>query len=353
MKKAFHNNIVFRISWPIIYGALIYLLILLLNNTLDDLSTSFFSQELLFTVVLTFVVFEFNRLTILSASKYKGKSVFWKIFLIIFASIIVTGLFVTLLVFVYFKVFLNYGSINSFLLELNIFLFIYLSTSLVYSSIVVGNQYLFKENLDLIEHEKRLAENLELELIKFQNDVNPALFYDSLEALISLLHKDPFEAEDYIDRLALVYRHILSNKNAELTNINSELETSKNIVALLNEKHANQITLTSAIPQEQNSTILVIPGVITNIVESIIRNSIITPILPLEIFVEIESNDYFVIRHKLNERLQPEMENHINDIQRAYSIFEKPIVAVRAYGEHFVKIPILQMEESLESSQAI
>ena len=353
MKKAFHNNIVFRISWPIIYGALIYLLILLLNNTLDDLSTSFFSQELLFTVVLTFVVFEFNRLTILSASKYKGKSVFWNIFLIIFASLIVTGLFVALLVFVYFKVFLNYGSINSFLLELNIFLFIYLSTSLVYSSIVVGNQYLFKENLDLIEHEKRLAENLELELIKFQNDVNPALFYDSLEALISLLHKDPFEAEDYIDRLALVYRHILSNKNAELTNINSELETSKNIVALLNEKHANQITLTSAIPQEQNSTILVIPGVITNIVESIIRNSIITPILPLEIFVEIESNDYFVIRHKLNERLQPEMENHINDIQRAYSIFEKPIVAVRAYGEHFVKIPILQMEESLESSQAI
>ena len=353
MKKAFYDNLVFRVSWPVIYGVLIYLLILLLNNTLDDLSTSFFSQELLFTVILSFVVFEFSRLAILLASKRKGKSIFWKIFLQIIAALITTAFFVALFVFVYFKAILNYGSINSFLLELNIFLFIYLSSSLVYSSIMVGNQYLFKENQDLIQHEKRLAENLELELIKYQNDVNPALFYDSLESLISLLHKDPFEAEDYIDTLAMVYRHILSNKNAELTNINSELNTSKNVISLMNAKHSNLITLTSTLADEQNSTILVIPGVITNIVESIIRNSIISPVLPLEIIVEMESKDYFVVRHKLNERLQPEMENHINEIQRAYSIFEKPIVVVRAYGEHFVKIPILQMEESIESSQAI
>jgi len=351
--NAFHNNILFRVSWPVLYGALIYLLILLLNNNLDDLSTSFFSQELLFTVVLTFSVFELNRLIIQFSSGRDGSSAFWNILRSIGLTSAATFLSVTMLVMIYFMVGFNYSSMVSFSRELNIFLFIYMSTSLIYTSLVIGNQYLFKENQDLVQHEKLLAENMELELIKYQNEINPDLFYDSLESLISLLHKDPFDAEDYIDRLALVYRHILSNKNAELTSLKNEIITGENIVALLNEKHTNLVTFTSTLTDDQVDSILVIPGSITNIVESIIRKSIITKTIPLDIIIEEESSDYFVIRHKLNDRLQIGDVDDFYDIQRAYSIFEKPVVSVKAYGEHFIKIPILRLEETIESSQVL
>jgi LytS/YehU family sensor histidine kinase len=213
---------------------------------------------------------------------------------------------------------------------------------------VIGNQYLFRENQELISSERMLTENLELELIKYQNDVNPDLFYDSLESLISLLHKDPFEAEDYIDKLALVYRHILSNKNAELTNFDKELEAVRNMIYLLNEKYGNTITLTNKVAAEISEKWVVVPGSLAKQVESIIRSTIITPIQPMDLVLEVESDDYFVLRHKLNQKLRTEDDHTVNDIQQAYSIFtEKPVVTIKAYGENHVKIPILVLDEAL------
>ena len=147
------------------------------------------------------------------------------------------------------------------------FLFIFTPSSIVYTVMVVGNHYLFEENEELVEQAKLLAENLELELINYQNDVNPDLFYDSLESVISLLHKDPFEAEDYIDRLAMVYRHILSNKHAELTAFESEFKTAENVVALFGVKYPNQISIHHTLNAKN---ILVIPGALSSLVEFII-----------------------------------------------------------------------------------
>ena len=47
-RKSFHNNISFRLIWPLVFGSLMYLLILLLNNNLSTLDVSFFSQEIAF-----------------------------------------------------------------------------------------------------------------------------------------------------------------------------------------------------------------------------------------------------------------------------------------------------------------
>ena len=57
---------------------------------------------------------------------------------------------------------------------------------------------------------------------------------------------------------------------------------------------------------------------------------------------------YFVLRHKLNQKLRTEDDNTINDIQEAYSIFtEKPVITIKAYGENHIKIPILVLDEAL------
>ncbi len=48
-----------------IYGALVYLLILLINNNVSQLSTLFFNQEVYVSLLLSLVSFEVMRLTIL------------------------------------------------------------------------------------------------------------------------------------------------------------------------------------------------------------------------------------------------------------------------------------------------
>jgi len=346
MKGAFFNNRVFRIVWPLLYGEVIYLLILLLNNDLGQLKESFFGQELYFCILLSYLIFEANRFVLIIDVKRKtdDQSAF-RIVSVMVINLILTTFLIFTVVSVYFTVILGFSSINTFSTELATFILIYLATSLIYNGLVISNQYLFKENENLLQNERILAENLELELMKFKNDVNPELLYDSLESLISLIHKNSNEAEDHIDRLALVYRHILSNKNNEVISISQEMQAVKSIISLMNEKFNNCIQMNHP-TEDKFPEFFVIPGAITNTIETVIRKTIITQVQPLDIYFDFEEEGYFIIRHKLNDRLSQVKSSNMQELQNAYSIFtEKPVVSVKAYGENYIKIPILHLEE--------
>jgi len=67
-----------------------------------------------------------------------------------------------------------------------------------------------------------------------------------------------------------------------------------------------------------------------------------------EALVKKFKDEYLVISHPLNEKLKPVLNDGYTQLQRAYSIYtEKPVVSVKAYGENFVKIPLLQLKEEL------
>jgi len=346
MNSFFFNKPVVRILWPSLYGGVVYLLVLLINNNLDQLNDSFFGQELYFCVILSYVVFEATRLAVnITFRKPDWEPSPFAIITLILLNLLITVIVVTLGVNIYFKFILGFSSWSTFSIELGIFLAVFFFSALFYTSIAISSKYLYRENRNQLQQEQILKENLELELMKFKNEINPDLLYDSLESLISLIHKNAEEAENYIDRMALVYRYILSSRNSELVNIEEELKATKNIILLLNEKHHNNIELKNGIDDGFKDR-LVIPGSLTNVVESIVRSTIISDIQPLRIQIETGEDRYLVISHPLNEKLRSYSDDYKVQLQRAYSIYtEKPVVSVKAYGENFVKIPLLQLKE--------
>lgn len=346
MKNFFFNNPLFRILWPPIYGTIVYLLILLLNNNLDQLNDSFFGQELYFCIILSYLVFESMRVAInISFKKHDLEPGLLATINLVLVNLAIAALVVFIGVNIYFRFVLGFSSGSIFSNELIIFLVVFLFSSLFYTSIAISTSYLFRENRNQLQHEQILKENLELELIKFKNEINPDLLYDSLESLISLIHKNAEEAEDYIDRMAMVYRYILSSRNSELVKIDQEIKALTNIIFLLNYKHHNNIKLSYNVdPAFENR--LIIPGSISSVVEIMVRNTIISDFQPLTINFETGTDEYIVISHALNEKLRLDAENNFIQLQRAYSIYtEKPVVSVKAYGENFVKIPLLQLEQ--------
>ena len=93
---------------------------------------------------------------------------------------------------------------------------------------------------------------------------------------------------------------------------------------------------------------MVIPGALCAVIESIIRNTIISDFQPLIIRLEAGKDNYLVISHELNEKLKQSTLDNMDQLQQAYSIFtDKPVVSVKAYGENFIKIPLLQLKEEL------
>lgn len=346
MKRYFIHNALFRIVAPAIYGVLIYLLILLLNNNVASVNALFISEEVYVCIVLSYLSFESMRLLIVLLDKFlaeKYQNIRIAIQFLITTSFSVALVAVSLTL--YFKYAIGFSISNT---QLLIFMGVFIVTALLYNLLYYSNYYLQKENTLKLHAEKQQREVLEMEMLEFKNDINPDLLYESLENLIGLMYRDVEQAEEYIDSLASAYRYVLTNRQQELVTVATEMEAAKNLIRLLNEKYYGQLKFESALEQDELDSLL-IPGSLPVIIESMVRNTIVTRYEPFVIRCYLE-DDYITIQCRLNDRLilHPSSELALTRLQKSYSLYsDLPLIKVKAYQENYIKLPVIRMAEEI------
>jgi hypothetical protein len=343
MKRYFIHNSVFRLLAPAVYGVLLYLLILLINNNVTQINELFITQEVYVFITLSYLCFESIRGLIVLMDRFlKDKHAVLRPFIqIILTTSIAVSIVITCL-HLYFKHGIGF-SISS--TQLMIFTIVFIVTALLYNILYFSNYYLQKENTLKLNAEKQQRQVLELEMMEFKNDINPDLLYESLENLIGIMYRDVEKAEDYIDCLASTYRYVLSNRQLELVPISNELNAARNIIKLLNEKYYGQLRFQSSFEEKELNAML-IPGSLPLIIESLVRNTIITRFEPFTIQCYLE-DDYLTIQSKLNDKLlMHEASGHaISRLQKSYSLYsDLPLIRVKAYDENYVKLPLISVE---------
>jgi sensor histidine kinase YesM len=346
MKHYFFHHAIFRLVAPAIYGLLLYLLILLINNNVAQIEDLFTTQELYVCVILTYLSFESIRLTIILCNKMlKGKSPGLLMPVQFTITIVVSVGIVLLSLIAYFHYFIGF-SIG--VTQLGIFGIIFTFTCLLYNVMYFSNYYLHQQNTLKLHGENQQRAVLEMEMAEYKNDINPDLLYESLENLIGLMYRDVEKAEDYIDCLGSAYRYVLTNRQNELVTIGSELAAARNILRLLNEQYGDRIVLNSTLQTGELEGML-IPGSLPVILESMIRNTIITRSEPFVIHCYLEE-DYLTIESKLNDRLilHQVSEDAFGRLQRSYSIFtDRPMIKVKAYQQNYIKLPVIRITEAM------
>ena len=343
MNRIFINSIVFRICSAPVFGVLVYLLILLINNTLSDINKLFSNQELYVCIALSYLLLESMRLIIHFIDKYQSRFTFQRRIILQLILTLAGGLgLVALAISSYFRWGVGF-SISTH--QLNIFLGIFAATSLLYNLLYFSQTYLLRENRLRIEQEKKMQEKVEADFLSFKNETNPDLLYESLENLILTLHYNADLAEEQIDYLAGIYRYSLVNRNKELISLDEELHAAENLLSLLNFRYQHQLSIVKDIPQAE--AIYLIPGSLLVTIDSVIRNTLISAKSPLIIRLYLEEDDdYLVLQHMLNDKLQYHHEslNAFMRLQRSYSFFsEKPFVQVKAGRENYIKFPLVRM----------
>ena len=345
MKKYFIHNPFFRLLAPAVYGILIYLLILLINNTITQLNEFFSSQEVYICMALSYLSFESNRLVIVLLDKcLKGKYLLLRIPVQLIFSTILSTILVVISISLYFIYALGFSMAGT---QLLVFGIIYLVTSLLYNVMYFSNDYLQRENTLKLTAEKQQREVLEMEMAEFRNDINPDLLYESLENVISLMTKKNDQAEEYIDYLASAYRYVLTNRQRELISLRAEVDAAQNIIRLLNEKYFGQLKLDLAL-QEEDLALQLIPGSLPIALECMVRNTIISNQEPLLIRCYLEDDEYLVIQSRLNDRLIQHSESAmaLTRLQKSYTLYsDRPLIQVKAYEENFIKLPVLRITE--------
>ncbi|MBT1704963.1 histidine kinase [Chryseosolibacter indicus] len=346
IKRYFINNPLFRIIAPVIYGVLIYLLILLINNNVTQINDLFSSEEVYVCIGLSYIAFESIRFIIILTHKYLKSD--FSLSRIIIQLLVTTGL-TLLLVVTCLKIYFNtvYGfSIST--TQLLIFTIIFIVTALLYNVLYFSNYYLQKENTIKINSEKQQQQVLEMEMMEFKNEINPDLLYESLESTIALMYRDIDQAEEYIDCLASTYRYVLTNRYQEVVTVSEEVNAARNIVRLLNEKYYGQIKFNPTFDENELDAVLV-PGSLPIIIESMVRNTIVTRFEPFVINCYIE-DDYLTVQAKLNERLilHETSTNAITRLQKSYTLYtDLPVIRVKAYDENYIKLPLIRIAEEV------
>lgn len=344
MRGIFIHHPLFRVLFPPLYGLLMYVLVLLVFDSIQQLEENFFSQEALLCVALSYALFESLRWTLIGINRLfpEFKSVRRRISIYLLGNLACSLVVISAGVSVYFMVLLGYSSFTIELITLNS---LYLVTTFFYTLVYFGIFYLNHYNQRRLEQETALREKMEYQLGVLRSEVNPQLLYASLETLITLLHSHPDEADAFIDCLSRIYRYSLEYRRHELAPLDQEIKAAEDIVALYNYSHRNLIHIHLQLEADVAGRQL-IPGTMQKLVEHAISRSLITEKQPLHLNVKVGPQEELLLHYSLHERLLPPVATSplLAGLQKAYGYFTNQALDYSEDQDNVsIRIPFLKI----------
>ena len=344
--KVFINNRLYRILFPMVSGLVIYLLILMVFDSLEQLQENFFNQEVLFTVLLSYCISESFVVLIRLLDKYvpfeKGYRMRQGVQLSL--TVVLTMGVVSILVSGYFILIVGYSTFLPEWIAFNlVFILFYIMIDIYYLS----HYNLYRHQRVILEKEQQMRANLDLEMETFKNDIHPPLLFSCLEALIGLIGRDKKEADEYIMVLSRQYRYILDNKKTELLELGREMKTISEIVYLMNARFQDCIILKHN-PGDKEMEGFLVPGTLSFLAEEIIFNNIINRYQPLEIVVGQKGEDTLTLSYRQNAILDGERYNTVKMqmMNHTYSYYSgREISKEKNDGIIYFNIPVLKLKD--------
>jgi hypothetical protein len=339
MKRLFIHQPFFRILSPIFSGTVIYLLVLLLNNNVDALQEQFLGEELYFCIGLSYLVQELSRGLLLIFKRLpKGNSTVLNLLLQVVVSLLVCILIVTIVVILYFKYVIGFTASTEEIITLDS---IFAVITLIYILLFVSHQYLYKINSEKLEHEELIKQNIEDDFRQFKRGINPHLLFESFEALIVLMHQNPEKADEFIDHLSTIYRYILSSKDRQLVAFQEELTHLSELESLFNKLPYRNLSIESQV----SDSFLVVPGSLLFLVELIVRNTIISSDIALEVNI-LQEKESITIAYQTHDKINANLKtSDLEEIRRVYSIYSEADLEISLHdGMRSICIPKLTLK---------
>ncbi|SBV90361.1 histidine kinase [uncultured Dysgonomonas sp.] len=214
--------------------------------------------------------------------------------------------------------------------------------SLLLSTIFTAGSFFIQWNEATIraaKYEKKVAQ-AELEHLKRQ--INPHFLFNNFSTLASLIEEDPQLAVEYVQRLSIIYRHVLKDEELHIVPLHDELDFINSYLFLYKMRYQESLIVTVDIPED-----LMQKGIATAtmqlLVENAIKHNSISRQNPLKIEIFTEDN-FIVIRNNVNPIINPVDSTGIGlrNISYRYNLLSKKSIKIE-HSEHtfLVKVPLL------------
>ena len=192
------------------------------------------------------------------------------------------------------------------------------------------------------ELEQRKNKALYAQIETLQNQIKPHFLFNNLNAVTSIIPKNPDQAIQFIYQLAKVYRYILDHQQEELVPLETEIAFAEAYLFLMDIRHKNRLHITWDIPSTKGN---VPPYVLQLLLENAIKHNIISKQKPLYIRL-VRKGDVLLVSNNLQTKKAEGASWGIGlkNIKERYQLLSDKTIVVRENTKNFiVEVPILNL----------
>jgi sensor histidine kinase YesM len=214
-------------------------------------------------------------------------------------------------------------------------------TSLVIASLVATFAFFFMIWQEAMKSAYKAREQMlvyQSETLK--NQVNPHFLFNSLNTLSSLIPTDPKKAELFTQKLSVIYRYILDNRDAETVQLEQEIGFVRDYYFLQKIRDEEKIDLTIDI---ENPNCLILPISLQLLVENAFKHNAATRENPLKVAI-VQKGDMIEVRNNLQPRkqLNPSSGLGLKNLEERVKIqCGKTLEIEKSETEFIVRMPII------------
>jgi len=159
------------------------------------------------------------------------------------------------------------------------------------------------------EIEQLKIENLQSRYDALTNQINPHLFFNSLNGLNSLIRKkDEARTLDYVSKLSDVFRYILQSDKKILVTLDEELEFVQAFRYMMEVRFANKLIFTIDVPESKREFKIPVLSLLPLIDNVAVHNTIDSE-HKMEVLIRLNDNDELVVSNPVFPKLSPQDTN--------------------------------------------
>jgi LytS/YehU family sensor histidine kinase len=178
-----------------------------------------------------------------------------------------------------------------------------------------------------------------------KNELDPHFMYNALNTLSYLIKINSAKADDFVMRLAEIYKYFLANKNKEYVTLREELHFIDQYFFLLKLRYENKIQLRKELADYDLDGITILPCALQILVENAIKHNVFSEANPLAIKISISNESIYVVNTKRPGKIPPHYSTKVglSNLKARYELAYKKPITVES-GKHYfvVRLPLLK-----------
>ncbi len=198
-----------------------------------------------------------------------------------------------------------------------------------------------KEKLVLAQQAKTA-----MELKTLQQNIEPHFLFNNLNVLSSLIESNPNKANDFLSKLAELYRYILQTQTLEVVPIRDELTFAENYIYLLRERFGDAYNFAWEVPENKLNGQMIVPVALQTLIENAVKHNAGNHKEPLQISVKFET-DSLSVKNDLRVKPQtlPTSKTGLQNLELRYSFLTERRIEISHDSQTFtVKLPLILNE---------